>query len=185
MPPSWSGTEPARPDAAAGDQRSWLHDDLDAAVFEAYGWPPDLTDEQILERLVALNAERAEEEKRGLVRWLRPDFQNPAGKPAAAVQGTLPEAEAPEEGEEPATPAPGARPWPKKMAEQIAAVRDLLGGGTGLWTAPQVAAAFTGAKPADVTPVLESLAMLGHLLTFDTEDPPRWRAAEPRPARPS
>ena len=31
-----------------------LHDDLDAAVFDAYGWPRDLTDEQILERLVAL-----------------------------------------------------------------------------------------------------------------------------------
>lgn len=31
-----------------------IHDDLDAAVFDAYGWPKDLTDEQILERLVAL-----------------------------------------------------------------------------------------------------------------------------------
>ena len=30
-----------------------LHDELDAAVFDAYGWPRDLTDEQILERLVA------------------------------------------------------------------------------------------------------------------------------------
>jgi hypothetical protein len=28
----------------------------------AYGWPADLTDEQILERLLALNLERAEEE---------------------------------------------------------------------------------------------------------------------------
>jgi len=25
-----------------------IHDDLDAAVAEAYGWPGDLTDEQIL-----------------------------------------------------------------------------------------------------------------------------------------
>src|SRR5690606_21265716 len=56
-----------------------IHDDLDAAVFDAYGWPHGLTDEQILERLVALNAERAAEEARGLVRWLRPEFQNPAG----------------------------------------------------------------------------------------------------------
>ncbi|MBA4032955.1 MAG: SAM-dependent methyltransferase, partial [Planctomyces sp.] len=30
-----------------------IHDDLDAAVFEAYGWPVTLTDEEILERLVA------------------------------------------------------------------------------------------------------------------------------------
>ena len=52
-----------------------IHDELDAAVFDAYGWPHDLTDEEILERLVALNHERAEEEKRGLIRWLRPEFQ--------------------------------------------------------------------------------------------------------------
>ena len=53
-----------------------IHDELDAAVFDAYGWPVTLTDEEILERLVALNAERAAEEARGLIRWLRPDFQN-------------------------------------------------------------------------------------------------------------
>src|SRR5690606_34934825 len=49
-----------------------LHDDLDAAVADAYGWPDlsgsngsaDLTDEEILTRLVALNHERTEEEKR-------------------------------------------------------------------------------------------------------------------------
>src|SRR5207248_5822055 len=56
-----------------------IHDDLDAAVFDAYGWPATLTDEEILERLVALNAERAAEERRGIIRWLRPEFQNPAG----------------------------------------------------------------------------------------------------------
>jgi len=32
---------------------------MDAAVFDAYGWPRDLTDEQLLERLLALNWERA------------------------------------------------------------------------------------------------------------------------------
>ena len=41
-----------------------LHDEIDAAVFEAYGWPATLTDEEILARLVALNAERAAEEAR-------------------------------------------------------------------------------------------------------------------------
>jgi len=35
---------------------------LDFAVAAAYGWPADLADEQILERLLALNLERAEEE---------------------------------------------------------------------------------------------------------------------------
>jgi len=30
-------------------------------VLDAYGWPHDLADEQILERLLALNLERAKE----------------------------------------------------------------------------------------------------------------------------
>jgi len=41
---------------------TWLdlaHKRLDAAVFDAYGWPHDLSDEEILERLLALNLERA------------------------------------------------------------------------------------------------------------------------------
>ena len=43
----------------------------------AWGWPGLVTDAEILNRLVALNAERAAEEKGGLIRWLRPDSQNP------------------------------------------------------------------------------------------------------------
>jgi type II restriction/modification system DNA methylase subunit YeeA len=41
---------------------SWLaeaHRKLDAAVFAAYGWPVALTDAELLERLLALNHERA------------------------------------------------------------------------------------------------------------------------------
>lgn len=41
---------------------TWLaqaHARLDRAVFEAYGWAHDLSDEEILERLLALNLERA------------------------------------------------------------------------------------------------------------------------------
>ena len=41
---------------------TWLdnaHRTLDAAVSEAYGWPPDLADAEILERLLALNLKRA------------------------------------------------------------------------------------------------------------------------------
>lgn len=40
----------------------WLQDahrTLDEAVFAAYGWPADLTDQQLLEKLLALNHERA------------------------------------------------------------------------------------------------------------------------------
>lgn len=41
---------------------TWLHlahEKLDRAVFAAYGWPEGLGDEDILERLLALNLERA------------------------------------------------------------------------------------------------------------------------------
>ena len=41
---------------------TWLamaHDTLDQAVFNAYGWPHNLSDEEILERLLVLNLERA------------------------------------------------------------------------------------------------------------------------------
>ena len=58
------------------------HDAIDVLVAEAYGWPADLADEEILTRLVALNKERAAEEARGLVRWLRPEFQAPDAVPA-------------------------------------------------------------------------------------------------------
>ncbi len=47
------------------ERPAWLdlaHRKLDAAVAAAYGWPADLSDEQILERLLTLNLERAEEE---------------------------------------------------------------------------------------------------------------------------
>jgi hypothetical protein len=37
-----------------------LHRGLETAVFAAYGWPPTLTDEEILERLLALNLHRAQ-----------------------------------------------------------------------------------------------------------------------------
>ena len=42
---------------------TWLdnaHKKLDKAVFAAYGWPDNLSDEEILERLLALNLQRAQ-----------------------------------------------------------------------------------------------------------------------------
>jgi hypothetical protein len=47
---------------------TWLdlaHKRLDEAVFAAYGWPSDLTDEQILEKLLALNLERSRSNNMG------------------------------------------------------------------------------------------------------------------------
>ncbi len=48
------------------ERPAWLdlaHKKLDSAVAAAYGWPTDLTDEQILERLLALNFLRADDEE--------------------------------------------------------------------------------------------------------------------------
>ena len=44
------------------ERPTWLdnaHRKLDAAVVAAYGWPADLSDDEILTRLLALNLERA------------------------------------------------------------------------------------------------------------------------------
>lgn len=44
------------------ERPAWLdhaHKDLDKAVAAAYGWPADLSDDEILERLFKLNQERA------------------------------------------------------------------------------------------------------------------------------
>ncbi len=43
------------------EQPAWLqmaHAKLDAAVLAAYGWPADLTDDELLEQLLALNLSR-------------------------------------------------------------------------------------------------------------------------------
>jgi hypothetical protein len=149
-----------------------IHDDLDAAVFDAYGWPHDLTDEQILERLVALNAERAAEERRGLVRWLRPEFQNPSGAKAAAqteMAGT-------EVGETAAVAAPAkASKWPSKLPAQIALVRSLVTQGDVSWSAEEAASQFKGARRDTVESVLDSLAALGLLVAYDANGTRRWK----------
>ena len=44
------------------ERPAWLdnaHHDLDAAVAAAYGWPADISEEDALSRLLALNLERA------------------------------------------------------------------------------------------------------------------------------
>jgi hypothetical protein len=137
-----------------------LHDDLDAAVFAAYGWPATLTDAEILERLVALNAERAAEEKRGIVHWLRPEYQAkgqaemilPAGqdKPAKKAKPKN------------AAPARAAKSaWPKKMAERVQALESALHHFGAAATPGDLAKSFKRAEPADVAEILETLVTLG------------------------
>jgi hypothetical protein len=138
-----------------------IHDDLDAAVFDAYGWPHDLTDDEILVRLVALNRERAEEEKSGLIRWLRPEFQNPGGpKPPAARQSSL-LADEPEAVAAPATPTK-KQPWPKTLPEQAQAVRALFSASPSALTPAAIAKTFQRGQPARVAELLDTLVSLGH-----------------------
>jgi len=93
-----------------------LHDDLDQAVAEAYGWPVTLADEEILFKLVDLNAARAAEERNGQIRWLRPEYQ----KTADTQTGMEIQSE-----ETPlATKAPSKQPWPATLPDRVRAVRD-------------------------------------------------------------
>jgi len=162
-----------------------LHDEIDAAVLDAYGWgdllpplrvahgndaPADgasrdeakrAFDEAILERLVALNAERAAEEARGLVRWLRPAFQHPTAQ-AAPEQAEL---AAGQGGDEAAAPAAAAKPlpWPKDAVAQVRAVADALAASPVALDADALATRFTARGPwkKRLPQLLDMLVALG------------------------
>ncbi len=145
-----------------------FHDDLDAAVADAYGWPADLPDDEILVRLVALNRERAAEEARGVVRWLRPDLQAPTAPEVVREQAALPGLEPVEnsdEGEEAALP-----PWPAEVPAQVRAVRDRVLACRAPVTPDEVARAFVRASRKVVQRHLEALEGLGILVAFDAPD---------------
>jgi restriction-modification enzyme MmeI-like protein len=130
-----------------------IHDELDRAVFAAYGWADRLTDEEILELLVALNRERAAQERNGLIRWLRPEFQNPQGTAQQTVAAAADHTKQPARKEK--------LPWPRTLAEQARAVRAALAAEPGVATAEQVARAFKSARTDRVAELLETLASLG------------------------
>ncbi|MCL2344364.1 MAG: hypothetical protein FWC58_00745 [Desulfobulbus sp.] len=92
-----------------------------SAVFDAYGWPADLPDEEILARLIALNAERAQEETQDNICWLRPEYQTKTRAERQAVQTALDLLQAPE-------PAPKGKKsaWPASLLEQTQAVRGAM-----------------------------------------------------------
>lgn len=135
-----------------------IHDELDAAVAEAYGWPRDLADEAILERLVALNAERAAEERRGQIRWLRPEYQNPDGAAQTQTEADV-GVSAPDAGDR--VPPGAKRAWPKEMAAQAQAVREALAALQSPATADAIARSFTRARTDRVEDLLDTLAALG------------------------
>ena len=155
-----------------------FHDDLDAIVLEAYGWTdlasaiplsdilarggPDAEalEQQLLTRLVALNHERAAEEARGLIRWLRPDFQAP--RTAITQQAEIVLAD---DNTTPDTAPPIILDWPAELPAQVAAVRKLL---PSIGHDPQALAACFGRKSKKrsehITAILDTLKSLGHII---------------------
>ena len=166
-----------------------LHDELDAAVLAAYGWSDlaraatptaaqaadgQTAPDALLARLVALNASRAVEEKTGLIRWLRPELQDPALRqslsnqeqpaPAArALQADL----ALETGSQgtaasPASPA-STQPWPATLPEQVRAVAHLLAAAPAAQSLGALQGRFKGKGPwkKSLPRILETLEALG------------------------
>ena len=140
---------------------SWLLADL-----LARGGPEAEAYEQaLLTRLVALNHERAAEEQRGLVRWLRPGFQAPeevsgfkfevSSGGASRSAGSALETE---------NLKLETLPWPSDLPAQVAAIRKLLAA-TG--PDPEALAARFGRKNKkrvdQITGILATLKALGHI----------------------
>ncbi|MBK7781678.1 MAG: hypothetical protein IPJ58_13100 [Ardenticatenia bacterium] len=73
---------------------------------------------------MALNAERAAEEARGLVRWLRPEYQTRGLRETqSGMEGVAPD------GEDAASPAAKVRmAWPKTLPERFQVVAAALTG---------------------------------------------------------
>ena len=173
-----------------------IHDELDAAVLDAYGWsdllpllrvahgndPPAegqtrdeakrAFDDAVLERLVALNAERAAEEARGLVRWLRPEFQNPQATPTQQAIDTGPE----EDPVDDIVPIISIKPqpWPKDAVAQVRAVADALSASAVPLSLDEIAARFTARGPwkKRLPQLLDMLVAMGRA----REDAGRFRA---------
>lgn len=145
-----------------------LHDALDAAVLAAYGWNDAPDDTELLARLVALNAQRAAEEARGTVRWLRPALQSPAAPPAAAPD--LPAA-APVAAAAPAAPLA----WPDTLPEQLGALARLLAESPAPHTPATLAARFMKTRGLEKTlpGLLDALAAVGRAQRLDDALPGR------------
>jgi hypothetical protein len=144
-----------------------LHDDLDAAVLQAYGWAdlslPADTD-TLLVRLVDLNAKRAAEEAAGTVRWLRPEFQQAGqGEQRALETGRRGKDDVVEA--KPAKAAVAQRPWPSGLTEQIKAVAEVVSGAGQSLDLDGVAAHFAArGRWRDRLPaLLDTLVALGRL----------------------
>lgn len=145
-----------------------LHDQLDEAVARAYGWPADLTEQEILANLVALNKERAEEEKRGHVRWLRPDYQIPRFG-SAAEQAKLSQQVEADFGE--AAPAPKTKKpsYPADPLAQTIAVTHVLAHSDIPLSIDAIAAEFSQGRKvrAQILQTLVAMKRMGEVYSPD------------------
>ncbi len=152
-----------------------IHDDLDTAVLDAYGWPHNITNEQILENLVNLNAQRAEEERNGLIRWLRPEYQNPDQTQQTAIKGIA-------IAKTQIAAAAEQQKWPIDPVDRCIAIHDLLRNTPTTWTIPQIAAQFKGKNTQKkLNAIDESLKLLdwkGWVLADDRDGETHWRSTE-------
>ena len=174
-----------------------LHDELDAAVLDAYGWAdlmpgpstssgrtdiyvrgelvePRLVKQTILERLVALNTQRRAEEAQGQVRWLRPDFQNPQAAQANIGLESGGSGRRNQKSDEAASlpapaRAPSQQPWPQTLPDQLAAVARILTDSPTAQTEAQLAANFTGKGrwKSRLPDILKALEALGRARRLD------------------
>lgn len=139
-----------------------LHEKIDAKVVEAYGWAADLSEDQILDHLVALNAERASGERRGVTQWLRTNYQVDAVGPLAHRADRVQMIEVGE----------GRRLrriFPDDGKAQAGEIIELLSRSKRPLTPIQIASQFRDHEQvaSDVEDVLRSLARLGEAETFD------------------
>lgn len=130
-----------------------MHDRLDAAVAAAYGWSWPESPAVVLERLVALHAERRREEATGQVRWLRPDYQ--PGRAGAIAAGDAEAAAVLE--------ASAVEPleWPTNAAGQIMLVQRLVAEGP--LTVEEAMARVPRARREMLLRHLETLVLLGEV----------------------
>jgi hypothetical protein len=144
-----------------------LHDKLDAAVADAYGWPADIGENEILAKLVTLNKERAQEEARGLIRWLRPEYQGPRfGLPKEREELDLVGVAVGQVGEAAALPKAS---FPAEDVAQTAAVMAVLAAAGGPQDAVSIASRFRQGRRnlRKVEAVLAALARMGFVATTD------------------
>ena len=136
-----------------------LHQQLDTAVADAYNWPNDLPESEILTRLVRLNHERAAEEQAGQIRYLRPDYQR-SGGPAPDQQLGIDLGQSAV-----AVTAAASEPqeWPKELSGQMQAIRTVVQQASQPISAAEVASQFKRIKVDKVQPLLDTLTMLALL----------------------